>query len=113
MIQEIELPIRPRCLHRPKAFYQEVAGNVGVEPEDIRHIEILRQSIDGRGRFPIYRVHMRVYTAPDVYRKPFKNVKLPAMLKGKSVLVVGAGPAGLFAAYTLAMSGSQALAIPV
>lgn len=107
MIQEIELPIRPRCLHRPKAFHSEVANNLGVQIEDIQHIEILRQSIDGRGRFPIYRVHMRVYTAPDTYRKPYKNVKLPAMLKGKPVLVVGAGPAGLFAAYTLAMSGHK------
>lgn len=107
MIQEIELPIRPRCLHRQRAFYQEVARNIGVQPDEIRHIEILRQSIDGRGRFPIYRVAMRVYTEPDTYRPPFRNVQLPAMLKGKPVLVVGAGPAGLFAAYTLAMSGHK------
>ncbi|MDE5704030.1 MAG: NAD(P)/FAD-dependent oxidoreductase [Bacteroidales bacterium] len=107
MIQEIELPIRPRCLHRQRAFYQEVSSRLGLSPEDIQHIEILRQSIDGRGRWPIYRVHMRVYTAPDTYRKPFRNLKLPAVLKGKPILVVGAGPAGLFAAYTLAMSGHK------
>ncbi len=107
MIQEIELPIRSRCFYRPMAFRQEVARNVGVQPEDVQHIEVLRKSIDGRSRFPVYRVLMRVYTTPDAYQKPFKNLKLPAVLKGKPVLVVGMGPAGLFAAYTLAMNGHK------
>ncbi len=78
MIQEIELPIRSRCFYRPKAFQQEVARNVGVQPEEVQHIEVLRKSIDGRSRFPVYRVLMRVYTTPDTYQKPFKNLKLPA-----------------------------------
>lgn len=111
MIQEIELPIRPRCLHRQKAFYQEVSNNIGVRPEDIQHIEILRQSIDGRGRFPVYRIHIRVYTTPDTYKKPYKQLSLPTVLKGKSVLIVGGGPAGLFAAYTLAMSGHKPIVL--
>lgn len=107
MIHEIERSVRIRCFNRPATFKKEIARSLDVKEEEVNYIKVLKKSLDARGYYPMYHVQMKVYTGTDKYETPYRQLTLPTRLPGKSVVVCGAGPAGLFAAYTLAMSGCK------
>ena len=81
------------------------AKALAVNMQDIRAVQVLRRSIDARHGMPLYQLKLRVYTgdeqpAPAVGRFDYQNVA------GKpAVIIVGAGPAGLFAALKLLERG--------
>ncbi len=100
-----------------------LAGYLGVAPADIESVEIVRRSLDARKQSGFWFVHtLNVGLRPDVEKSPavmgltFVSVleeqgpaALP-MLSGPPSprpVVIGMGPAGLFAALTLAASGAR------
>ena len=79
------------------------ARALGVAPKAVAHYDIVRRSIDARGDI-LYRYKVLAYRAGEErseYRLPdYKDVSL-----SKPVIVVGAGPAGMFAALKLLTMG--------
>lgn len=80
----------------------------------IDSFEIYKKSIDARrGVYYVYQVLIDTEVSPKIYKKlkhnisEYKEEKLEIENKNKvkSAIIVGAGPAGLFAAYTLAKRG--------
>jgi uncharacterized FAD-dependent dehydrogenase len=73
---------------------------------EISSIKIIRQSLDARSRNPFYQTIFRVYTKPHIAPSP-----VPVISTGKrshslkNIVIIGAGPAGLFAAITLVENG--------
>ena len=57
-------------------------------------VQLLKRSIDARGRKVVYRVKVNVYLdeipAPEIFAVNYQNVS-----DKKPVLIIGAGPAGL------------------
>ncbi len=87
----------------PGAMRALAAKNLGVPVEDLPELHVLRRGIDARGRGT--RVHVLLGVGPempaDQWALPHPlEVRLPAR-----VVIVGAGPAGLFCAYELARHG--------
>ena len=87
----------------PEQYFDEtlrlraVAQKTGIAESDITHIEIRRSSLDSR-RGVHYRVRADVYVAPEGYTEepivsPYRDCSNCA-----EVVIVGAGPAGMFAA---------------
>jgi uncharacterized FAD-dependent dehydrogenase len=77
-------------------LYQTVARKTGICAGDISHVEVLRRSLDSR-RGICYHTTVEVYcgekyVAPD-YRGAYQDCS-----HKPAVIIVGAGPAGLFAA---------------
>lgn len=98
-----------------------VAQRLDCEPDEICHWRILRKSLDARRRDDIHYVYSLAVDVPEVELKATS----PALPRGVSALtddsfhwpepgkapmplrpvVIGSGPAGLYAAYMLAVSG--------
>ena len=91
---DIDLSPAEYCIH--DLLYRAVARKAKLRADDIAHVEVLRRSLDSR-RGIRYHTTVEVYcgeeyTAPD-YKGRYRDCRsCPA------VVIVGAGPAGLFAA---------------
>ena len=99
-----------------KELKAAAASRLGVREGDIAGVETVRRSVDARKKEDI-RI---VYSAAVTLSAPLKNAEeysrphyeLPAKSAlARRPLVVGAGPAGLMAAYTLAHAGARPILI--
>jgi uncharacterized protein len=97
MIKETEIVCQPGQ-HEDEAILKRLAASaLNISPNQITGLKILKRSIDARGRRVVYRMQVKVYVnepyVPEVYAVNYPNVK-----NAKPVIIIGAGPAGLFAA---------------
>ena len=94
----------------------ELAALLGVEPAQVLDACVVRRSLDARARPPVFVLRMRVEldgapaaegpakVSPDE-SSPETPVARPSVTARRRPVVIGAGPAGLFAALELARSG--------
>ncbi len=113
MPSTIELAVAPEHRHHQGILIIEAARQLGMPASQITHLEILKASLDARGRQAVYRLRVQVFDASETFRPE------PALLeqfhpvdgkKGK-VLIIGAGPAGYFAALELLELGFQPIVL--
>ncbi len=104
MRKEIELVILPQQAASNEEIKKAVAKEIKVNPKTILHINHLRRSIDARSKQVKIRLKVEAFIneSPDIKSKEifYKDVS-----NAKSVIIVGAGPAGLFAALGLIERG--------
>jgi len=107
-------------LHQDESDLQQaVAEQLRLQPAELNNFRILRRAIDARKKPRVRRVYTVAFTAARetelLQRFPFL-VRQPAAVPPSAgaaieqphhVLVVGMGPAGLFAALRLAQSGAR------
>ena len=83
-------------------FLQNLAyKEAGISNSEAYYCRVIRRSIDARGRKVLFRLAMEIgalsdYKSLSSYEPIYKNVS-----SAKEVIVIGAGPAGLFAAIRL------------
>ena len=78
-----------------------MARRLGTAASSITHVTTLRRSIDARGRRPVYVLRVRVWVDEVPAPEPAWRLELPDVRAARPAVVVGAGPAGLFAALRL------------
>lgn len=112
MPQLVELVLLPGERHDETVLRQKAARQTGLRPDQISHIEVLKSSLDARSRHPVFRLRAEVYGHAEVF------VPEAAILAGfrpvdgrKKVVIVGAGPAGYFAALELLELGVQPIVL--
>lgn len=100
MIQKISLRILPEKINDLSFVKQAAAESLKLSLEDIDGVQILRRSIDARSKTPLYQIQVGVYLG-----EPIQDLLMPVQYRpvtsGKKVIIVGSGPAGLFAALQL------------
>ena len=101
MIKEIQLQVLPSQSKNIFELKKIVSEKLNIHASAISHIEIIKRSIDARKRVIKINLKIEVYINQKFSAKeknfPFyKNVK-----NDEEVIIVGAGPAGLFAALKL------------
>jgi len=97
MIKEIEI-VCPPGQHEDEAVLRELAASeLRISVKKITGLKILKRSIDARGRKVVYRMQVKVY-ADEPYVPESYTVNYPNVKEAKPVIIIGAGPAGLFAA---------------
>jgi uncharacterized FAD-dependent dehydrogenase len=99
----LELVLTPEEAFDESLFHQVIAEKVKLAPEE--GFRLLRRSIDARSRHVVVRLAGEVVSKEEadrtmIYEKPSADVS-----RGKRVVVIGAGPAGLFAALKLLEAG--------
>lgn len=101
MIQEYQLRILPEIAAQEQALKTYLGKEKGINPKEVTAIRVLKRSIDARQRILYVNLKVRVYInevpTDDEYPRTVYN-----KVEGKPrVIVVGAGPGGLFAALRL------------
>ncbi len=100
-MKEIELRLSPEEAHNDDSIRHAAAFKLGIPATQITDLTILRRSVDARGRDAVYQLRVGVYTEGGASPEPalLKNYKNVA--DAPNVIIVGAGPAGYFAALEL------------
>lgn len=104
MPQQIQLQLTPKEAATP-SFYTALAANrAGVKQSQIAHARIIKRSIDARK--PNIKVNLTVELFIDDDKEPDKiNFNWEDVSTKQEIIVVGSGPAGLFAALRLIENG--------
>ncbi|MCD8166290.1 MAG: NAD(P)/FAD-dependent oxidoreductase [Bacteroides sp.] len=111
MIQELQLRILPREGANEQNLKQVAARETGAHPDSILAVRVLKRSIDARQRTIYLNVKLQVFineypTAPE-----YSSIHYGDVSGSKSVIVIGAGPGGLFAALKLIELGIRPIVI--
>ena len=88
---------------------EAAAKALGVKPEKVGHIEIVRRSVDARQEI-LYRYQVQAYREGEVF-EPYRVAPYQDVHQAASVIVIGAGPAGMFAALKLLQKGLKPIVL--
>ena len=110
MQKEIEIAITPEKINDEYFLKQESAKKLNIDIERITFIKIRKRSIDGRSKKVVFRVLVVVFIDEEFIPEPhvtaYENV---ADLQ--PVIIIGAGPAGIFAALQCLENGLKPIVI--
>lgn len=112
MPHELFLQLSPEIAFSDVLLKDYLQETMRVSGEEIRHIEILKRSIDARQKAIKINLKIVVYLKDDFFEK--KEISLPEykdVTTSREVIVVGAGPAGLFAALKLLELGLKPIIV--
>jgi uncharacterized FAD-dependent dehydrogenase len=105
MRKQIELRLSPEEAHEESNFKNRIAKKLGEKVEEIKSFKLLRRSIDARKKAVKIQMLFEVF----LHETPEESEELKIEYKVKSgakeILVIGAGPAGLYAALGLLEQG--------
>ncbi|CAM3948440.1 NAD(P)/FAD-dependent oxidoreductase [Mucilaginibacter galii] len=106
MMQEIEIVCLPEEHENQEALKAIAATKLKLAPKRIHDLKIRKRSIDARGRKVVYRMQVQVFLDEPAPPTSF-NIDYPSVKDKKPVIIVGAGPAGIFAALQCILSGHK------
>jgi len=98
MQKEIELAVSPDYIHDTAYISALGAKQLKVAENRIQGIHIRKRSIDARSRQVVYRIRV-IFYIDEPYFAPSYQAAIGNVKEAKPVIIIGAGPAGLFAAY--------------
>ncbi len=97
----VEIKLLPGEAANPALVEKKAAAAAGVPPGMADAVHILKRSLDARGEQPIFRIRAEVFHGEQYEGEPALLANLQDVSQGKEIIVVGAGPAGYFAALEL------------
>jgi len=111
MIAETDIRVPPDASGDTSEFTPRLARRLGVPASAITHHVVLRRSLDARQRAPVYVLRVRVWVDEPFRPDPAPPLSLHDVHAAPPAVVVGAGPAGLFAALTLIERGLRPIVL--
>lgn len=99
MAKEVDIRVTPELVKDQEAWKQSIAKKLQIDEGLIHSLQLLKRSIDARGRSPKFQLRVRVFLEGD-------NTSVNTIATGPYILpkeadkvvIVGAGPCGYFAA---------------
>ena len=98
MIKQIEIAVNPDQIDNTSLILKKLSSKLNVANEDIWDWKIARRSIDARGRRPLYRMKIDVYVEEHMPKATLPLSTMSNVNSCPEVVIIGAGPAGYFAA---------------
>ena len=112
MIHNLQLRIDPRTAATPSLLKVHASTILNVDANAIRDIVVKKRSIDARQRRVMINLTIDVYVGEDAPQSPLLNpVDYQDVSKAPQAVIVGAGPAGLFAALRLIELGVRPIVL--
>lgn len=111
MIHEYQLRILPEQAASEQSLKQYISREKGLDVRTINAIRILKRSIDARQRTIYINLTIRVFVNETPSEEEFVRTDYPNVEGRPAVIVVGAGPGGLFAALKLIESGLRPIMV--
>ena len=111
MIHEYQLRILPEQAASEQSLKQYISREKGLDVRTINAIRILKRSIDARQRNIYVNLTIRVFVNETPSEEEFVRTDYPNVEGRPAVIVVGAGPGGLFAALKLIELGLRPIVV--
>ena len=111
MIHEYQLRILPEQAASEQSLKQYISREKGLDVRTINAIRILKRSIDARQRTIYINLTIRVFVNETPSEDEFERTDYPNIEGRPAVIVVGAGPGGLFAALKLIELGLRPIVV--
>ena len=111
MITEYQLRLLPQQAANEATIKDFVSRDKGLDVRTITHVRALRRSIDARQRTIFVNLKVRVYINEQPEDDEYERTDYRDVSSAPSVVVVGAGPGGLFAALRLIEIGLRPIVL--
>ena len=110
MIKDIDLTLTPQEAFEERTIKKKAASKCGLPFTKVTGVKILRKSIDARRVDIKINLRVRLFVGEEV-KNTWNPVAFPDVSSSPSCIVVGMGPAGLFAALTLIEKGMRPIVL--
>ncbi len=111
MIKELQFRVLPEQAANERSLKKVIGLELGIDLTEIKAIRILKRSIDARQRTIYINLKLQVFINEMPAKQEYQSVVYKDVFAGKQVIVVGAGPGGLFAALRLIELGIRPIVI--
>lgn len=115
MIKEFELNVLPEELVNTETLLKTVSRKTGIKEEEILDLKLLKKSLDARRALITYRIKVGIKISDKdiiIEQDLSKDIEKYKDVSGaRPIIVVGAGPAGLFASLKLIEKGFRPIII--
>ncbi len=111
MVTRINLVLNPEAAADRETILKRSASKLRCKPSDITDIRIIRKSIDARRPAIRVNIEIDVFTGSESAVTPVREFEHNDVSRAKEVIIVGSGPAGLFAALRLIELGLRPVII--
>lgn len=101
MIKELQIRVLPQQAVNEAVIKEFLAKDQGLDARTIKHVRVLKKSIDARQRTIFVNLKVRMYINELPLDDEYVHTHYGDVSGAKRVVVVGAGPGGLFAALRL------------
>lgn len=88
----------PQEAANPELYTSLFARKAGASPDDVSGVQLLNRSIDARSRNIKVNLKAKVFIKEPVQPREIFKPEYREVSQGRRVLIIGAGPAGMFAA---------------
>ena len=106
MQQKISLKLLPSQVATDKAFIENIAKTTGNKASEITGYHILKKSIDARAKIIWINFTVNAFINEPFHKRIFQEFDFPDVsAAAKKVIIIGGGPAGIFAALQLIEQG--------
>jgi hypothetical protein len=111
MTNEYQLRVLPQVAASAEKLRKYIAEEQGIAMGALKAVRILKRSIDARQRTIFVNLKVRVYVNEQPTEDEFEHVDYQDVSNSPQVIVVGAGPGGLFAALRLIELGFRPIVL--
>ena len=111
MINEYQIRVVPEVAAQEDRLKAYLADEQGFDVRTIYGVRILKRSIDARQRQIYVNLKVRVYVNEQPHDDEYQHTEYPNVEGKPQVIVVGAGPGGLFAALRLIELGLRPIVL--
>ena len=111
MIHEFQIRVQPHDAANEQSLKRYIARDKGMDERTITAVRVLRRSIDARQRIIYVNLTVRVFVNEQPQMEEFVSREYGNVEGRQQVIVVGAGPAGLFAALKIIENGLRPIVV--
>lgn len=111
MVKEYTLRVSPETAFSHDSIISYIARENGFDARTVNEIRVLKRSIDARQRNIFVNLQVRVYIGEQPEEDAYKHTHYPDVSEKPQVIVVGAGPGGLFSALRLIELGLRPIVL--
>lgn len=111
MQKEYSFQVSPETAANTEAVKNFVCRQYGLPLHEVTHVEILKRSIDARQRNIKVNLKVQVYLKEDFKEEKITPPNYKNVSNAEEIIIIGAGPAGLFAALRCIELGKKPIVI--
>ncbi|MBR4534363.1 MAG: FAD-dependent monooxygenase [Bacteroidaceae bacterium] len=111
MVRDVQLRVTPEVAATDNKLKEAIVLETALQARSICGMRIIRRSIDARQRQVMVNLTVRCWVDEPMEEQAFQRTEYPCVEGRPQVIVVGAGPGGLFAALRLIELGVRPIVV--